>query len=105
VTIVRYGLAGVGPYLEPYSAIHVRDPAGEMGFYIPYIYVTNDVAEAAGREVFGAPKKLVTIELKREYELIQGTLERPTGKRLLTLTAQPASPMDPAIRQQLLTPT
>jgi hypothetical protein len=28
--------------------------------------------------------------LKRECDLIQGTLERPTGKRLLTLTAQAA---------------
>ena len=90
VSICRYGFSNVGPYLEHYSGIQVRDPTGETGYYIPYIYVTtNDGALASGREVFGAPKKLAHIEIIREDGLIQGTLERPSGKRLLTLTAQP----------------
>ena len=98
--IVRYGISNVGSYLEQYSGIQVRDPGGETGYYIPYIYLTpNDAALASGREVFGAPKKFAKIELVREDGLIQGTLERPTGKRLLTLTAQPNIRVSAAMRQ------
>ena len=80
----------------------IRDPSGEVGYYIPYIYVTtNDAALAAGREFLGAPKKLAKIELIREGGLIQGTLERPAGKRLITLTIQPDTRMSTAIRQML----
>jgi acetoacetate decarboxylase len=64
---------------------------GEVGFYIPYIYVTNDAALAIGREWIGAPKKLAKIQLKKEYDVVQGTLERPSGKRLVTLTVKPNS--------------
>jgi acetoacetate decarboxylase len=94
VTIAHYGFSNFGSYLEQYSAIQVRDPSGDTGYYIPYIYVTsNDAALAAGREGLGAPKKQGHIELIREGDLIQGTLERPTGKRLLTLTVQPNTRM------------
>ncbi|MDD1523401.1 MULTISPECIES: acetoacetate decarboxylase family protein [Bradyrhizobium] len=90
VGVASYPSSTVGSYLECYSGIQVRDSGGEIGFYIPYIYVTtNDAALASGREVLGAPKKLAHITLIREGGLFQGTLERPAGKRLLTLTAQP----------------
>lgn|SRR5574341_1517626 len=102
VMVLRYGFSTVGPYLEQFSTIQVRDPAGEFGFYVPYIYVTSDAALAAGRELLGAPKKLAKIELTREYDLIQGTLERPSGKRLLTLTVKPDGRMDPVMRETLL---
>ena len=105
VVIAHYGLSNFGPYLEQYSGIQVRDPSGETGYYIPYIYVTNDVAMAAGREHLGAPKKLAHIELVRDGDLIQGTLERPAGKRLLTLTAQPNTRISTAMRQMLPTRT
>ncbi|OAF02802.1 hypothetical protein AYJ54_25715 [Bradyrhizobium centrolobii] len=106
VGIANYGSSIVGPYLEQYSGIEVRDPGGETGFYIPYIYVTtNDAALASGREILGAPKKLAHIALTREGSLIQGTLERPTGKRLLTITAQPDSRLRAAARQMFSTHT
>jgi len=100
VAIAFYGLSNFGSYLEQYSGIQVRDPSGDTGYYIPYIYVTtNDAALASGREALGAPKKLGHIELTREGGLIQGTLERPAGKRLLTLTVQPNTRVSTAIRQ------
>ncbi|MEY9593159.1 acetoacetate decarboxylase [Bradyrhizobium yuanmingense] len=100
VGVASYRSSTVGPYLECYSGIQVRDPDGETGYYIPYIYVTvNDAALASGREVLGAPKKLAHIRLIREGGLIQGTLERPKGKRLLTLTAQPDERMSSDSRQ------
>ncbi|KRR28389.1 hypothetical protein ACH79_40120 [Bradyrhizobium sp. CCBAU 051011] len=100
VGVASYRSSTVGPYLECYSGVQVRDPGGETGYYIPYIYVTtNDAALASGREVLGAPKKLAHITLIREGGLIQGTLERPDGKRLLTLTAQPDQRMSSGSRQ------
>ncbi|MCA1458926.1 acetoacetate decarboxylase family protein [Bradyrhizobium sp. BRP22] len=106
VGIACYGSSTVGPYLEHYSGIQVRDPGGETGYYIPYIYVTtNDAALASGREVLGAPKKLAHITLTQEGGLIQGTLERSAGKRLLTLTAQPNQRMSSGTRRMYSTRT
>ncbi|MCP3397204.1 MULTISPECIES: acetoacetate decarboxylase family protein [unclassified Bradyrhizobium] len=104
VGIASYGSSIVGPYLEQYSGIEVRDSGGETGFYIPYIYVTaNDAALASGREALGAPKKFAHIALTRESGLIQGTLERPAGKRLLTITAQPDTRLKATARQMYST--
>lgn len=89
IWIAHYPFSTVGEYYEYLTVIQVEDTEGEMGYYIPYIYVTNDAALAAGRELAGAPKKLAKIELKKEYDIIQGILERPAGKRLVTFTMKP----------------
>lgn len=98
----RYGASTAGPYLEQISMIQVRTRHGETGIYIPYIYVTTDVALAGGREAFGFPKKLAAIELTRWSDIVQGTLERPPGKRLLTVTMKPFERMDRATRAMLV---
>src|SRR5512135_3279421 len=54
----RYGNCTAGPYLEEISILLVRTEGGKTGSYVPYIYVTTDVALAAGREAMGYPKKL-----------------------------------------------
>jgi len=78
---------GLEPFSDPpQGAIWI---SGELGYYIPYIYVTNDAAMAAGRELAGAPKKLADIDIKNELDFLQGTLERPAGKRLITFTFKP----------------
>lgn len=102
VWVGKYPFSTVGPYLEAFSAIQVRDNAGDLGLYVPYIYVTNDAAMAAGREVVGAPKKLATVEFKSELDVIQGTVERPLGKRLITLTVKPTGHLDSALETMLL---
>ncbi|MEM4564970.1 MAG: acetoacetate decarboxylase family protein [Archaeoglobaceae archaeon] len=89
VWISHYGFSTVGIYNEYISVIQVEDELGDMGYYIPYIYVTNDAALAAGREIAGAPKKLAKIELTQELDVVQGILERPAGKRLVTFTMKP----------------
>jgi acetoacetate decarboxylase len=81
-----YGDSTVGPYYEYISMIMVQDEEGDFGYYIPYIYVTNDAALAAGRELAGAPKKLAHMNIARDFDFLQGTLERPAGKRLTTIT-------------------
>ncbi len=89
IWISRYSFSTLGEYNEYLSVIQVKDVRGEMGYYIPYIYVTNDSAMAAGRELAGAPKKLAHIEFRKEVDVIQATLERPSGKRLVTFTFKP----------------
>ena len=98
----RYGTSVVGPYLEEISILQVRTEGGKTGFYVPYIYVTTDVALAAGREHLGFPKKLADISLTRWSDMVQGTLERPPGKRLITVTMKPFDRLDPATREALV---
>lgn len=106
VWIGDYPWSTVGAYREYLSVIQVTDPGGESGFYVPYIYVTNDAAMAAGRELVGAPKKLAGIELGWEYDVVQGTLERPSGKRLVTFTLKPSgSGVSEVLRALLPSPT
>ncbi len=92
--LASYGNSTLGPYNEFVSLVQVTDETGTLGMYIPYIYVTNDAALAAGREVLGAPKKLAQIELSNEYELVQGTLCRPSTKRLVSMVVRPSTRMD-----------
>ncbi len=91
IWISHYSFSTLGEYYEYLTVIQVEDENGEMGYYIPYIYVTNDAALAAGRELAGAPKKLAKIQLTKEYDVVQGILERPSGKRLVTFTMRPDS--------------
>ncbi|AIY89526.1 acetoacetate decarboxylase family protein [Geoglobus acetivorans] len=91
VWISHYSFSTLGEYFEFISTVQVEDEDGEMGYYIPYIYVTNDAAMAAGRELAGAPKKLARIELSKDCDTIQGTLERPEGRRLVTFTMKPSA--------------
>lgn len=90
VWISHYSFSTLGEYYEFLSVIQVEDDRGDMCYYIPYIYVTNDAALAAGREIAGAPKKLAKIGLVKEFDVVMGYLERPTGKRLVTFVMKPS---------------
>ncbi len=89
VMITSYPFSTLGEYREQFTLIQVEDVDGEMAYYIPYIYVTNDAALAAGREVAGAPKKLAEIEIHNHQDVYQGVLERPENTRLLRVGVKP----------------
>lgn len=68
-------------YLE--SALFLAaDFNGEMGLYCLSMPVTNDIALILGREIFGYPKKLGDIHLKRQGNEVEGRMERH-GVRLV----------------------
>ena len=90
VLIAEYGASTLGPYGEYVSILRVVDDDGTPGFYIPYIYVTNEAALAAGRELLGAPKKLARIAVKVRAEAVVGTLDRPDDCPLARLVVAPA---------------
>jgi acetoacetate decarboxylase len=62
-------------YLE--GALFLRaEFDGEKGLYCLGMPVTNDMALALGREVFGYPKKIARIELKHNGKDVEGWAER-----------------------------
>ena len=66
-------------YNEVLLAAFVRErgvnPIGRMGLYPICLYVDDDTAMAAGREVYGFPKKMARIELgARAMSLVRGGL-------------------------------
>ncbi|MCE4623647.1 MAG: acetoacetate decarboxylase family protein [Caldisphaeraceae archaeon] len=99
--IARYPRTTLGPYNEALIAIQVSTQKG-MAYYIPYIYVTNDSALAAGREVAGAPKKLANIEVKDSYSTIVGVSQR--GSMEIRAEVRPEYKVEESILQALLPP-
>ena len=89
VLVADYGASTLGPYREFVSLLAVSDQGGQAGFYVPYIYVTGDAALAAGREVLGAPKKLADVDVRAEPAAVLGTLARPSGQVLASLSVAP----------------
>lgn len=78
------------------SALFIRaEFDGEEGNYCLAMPVTNDIAMAGGREVFGFPKKMADIHFKKEGKAVNGWTER-RGVRFMevnaTLTGQPNDP-------------
>jgi acetoacetate decarboxylase len=62
-------------YLE--SALFLQaEYNGEEGAYCLAMPVTNDMAMIGGREVFGYPKKMADIHMKRDGEKVEGWTER-----------------------------
>lgn len=79
----------LGPYREAFIGIKCKFQEMAVRYYA-YMWVTSDAAMAAGREIYGAPKKLAEVSLSSDphnTELIQGAVERPAGVRLITASA------------------
>ena len=79
--IVRYPFSTLGPYEEAILGIPCTWQ-DEPRFYIPHIVVNSDIPQAAGREIWGFPKKMAHVTLDREMDLVHGTMERPKGHRI-----------------------
>src|ERR1035437_7397038 len=90
VLVADSGASTLGPYVEFVSLLRVVDDDGVDGLYVPYIYVTNDAAMAAGRAVLGDPKKLAAIDVQVRPEEVVGTLARPSDCRLASVIVSPA---------------
>ena len=102
VLIADYGASTLGPYGEYVSILRVVDDDGTPGFYIPYIYVTNEAALAAGRELLGAPQKLAAITVDVQPEAVVGTLSRPDDCTLARVVVAPAERLPAELFDALL---
>ena len=85
VTMAHYPSSSVGTYTEAIQQIQCAWE-GQRRSYVSKILLDNDAAIAAGREIYGFPKKHAFVELKRAGGEFTGTLERPQGHRLLSIT-------------------
>jgi acetoacetate decarboxylase len=75
-----------GAYNESAVQIPCVYPStGQLGVYSPYLFLDNDGGVAAGREIYGQPKKfgLPTVEIRQD--LVVGCVER-NGIMILTVT-------------------
>ena len=75
-TVCEYPhVTGLGAYHASALFIRARFEDIEGGFCC-HCYMDNDAAVAAGREIWGFPKKLAQVELQESGEILRGTVER-----------------------------
>lgn len=75
-----------GAYNESAVQLPVRHrPTGETGVYSPYLFLDHDGAIAAGREVYGQPKKFGRPSIDNRHDLVVGRVER-NGIDVVTVT-------------------
>lgn len=74
---------------------------GEEGNYCLAMPVTNDIAMAGGREVYGFPKKIADIDITRQGEMVSGWTER-RGVRFMEVRARLTGKFDDAQAQERL---
>jgi acetoacetate decarboxylase len=98
--LVRYPASTLGPYREAILGIPCLWASAPY-LYVPHIAVDSAPALVAGREVWGFPKEMARIDLARDQDLISGSVERPSGVRLVTATMRSETPLDPAEQPQL----
>ncbi len=94
VIIAHYGFSTFGPYHEAMMSIRSRFD-GRLCSYYPALFTDNEAPLIGGREFWGFAKKLASIEVKRESEVMMGTVERPSGNRLVTATMRNVTPVAP----------
>jgi len=87
IFIAEYPDSTVGPYNENLIMLYCTYNKAPY-LYVMNIYVTNDEALTAGREIWGYPKKMCDIKLSQvEDNKIRGTLVRK-GKTILDIDAE-----------------
>jgi len=92
--VVHYPSSTFGPYNEAILGIQCSwEGVGQI--YIAHIVVDTVPPLVGGREIWGFPKKIAQIELQAESELVRGSVERPSGLRLLTAAMRPETPLEP----------
>ncbi len=100
LVFANYPSCTLGPYNE--AVVYLKAtysgpgaPAdGEPLLYAAHLYVTTDVAMAAGREIAGFPKKLAAIEFQ-DGPTISSSLQRPSGQPLASASFTPqGDPID-----------
>lgn len=93
---LHYPNSTFGPYYEAIQGV-VCLWRGAAHLYVPHIVVDSVPPLIGGREVWGYPKKMARIGFSRAEELIQGSVERPDGFRLVSAAMRPEGPPKPAL--------
>jgi hypothetical protein len=83
LVFAKYRACDLGPYMEVIVSIPVVHH-GQVYGYIPAIYVDNDAALLAGRELGGYPKKMAQITMRNYGDLFlshmaRGSIQKKTA--------------------------
>jgi acetoacetate decarboxylase len=78
LVFASYPSSTLGPYQEAVVFLDAQYQGHDVK-YAAYLYVTTDVAMAAGREMGGFPKKMATIDFRGHDRAYEATLQRPAG--------------------------
>jgi len=105
--LCKYDWSAFGPYLETYLIVRVLDHRDDSYWYLPLIFTDNEAPMAAGREVWGYPKKLAQLRWSWTPRGTGGpvddrlhfSVERPAGLTLLSATFAPERPAEPRERK------
>ena len=92
-----------GPYHESWICVRVKVD-GVRYWYMPVIFTDNEAPLAAGREIWGYPKKLATMNWDWGGaadggllgEQLVFTVDRPASQRIMTYTFAPDRVADPS---------
>ncbi len=97
LVFATYPESTLGPYSEVVLFLNAHYKKKDVK-YGAYLYVTTDVAMAAGREMGGFPKKIAAVEISGDRDF-RATLERPAGHLLasgsMTVAEKPDGPFSP----------
>jgi acetoacetate decarboxylase len=86
----EFHAVGLGSYHEAIVSIPVEFK-GKPGQYLAYLYLDSDAPIAAGREIFGFPKKFGRFSLYDRENVLSRVVERG-GVELIRLSAQLTRP-------------
>lgn len=109
IRVCNYRWSAFGPFHESYVLVRVRDRTGALYWYLPLIFTDNEAPLAAGREIWGYPKKLAVMNWnwggatagRPTGEMLHFSTERPSGSRLFSVTFRPDRQANPAERHGL----
>ena len=90
---IRYPWSTLGPYEETILGLPCLWK-GEPRFYIVHIVVNSDIPQTAGREIWGYPKKMATITIETEGDILWGKMERPAGNLICSAGIRPETPVE-----------
>ncbi|MHA1145237.1 MAG: acetoacetate decarboxylase family protein [Candidatus Helarchaeota archaeon] len=80
IFISEYSESSIGPYNENLILLYCKFE-DKAGLFVMNIYVDDDVALTAGREIWGYPKKMAHIELSQvQGNIVKGSLTRKEKK-------------------------
>lgn len=106
VRVCNYHWSAFGPFHETYVIVRVRDDNDDPYYFLPLIFTDNEAPLAAGRELWGYPKKLALMSWDwggagtggALGEQLAFTVSRPASTPLFTATFTPERQADPSER-------
>jgi hypothetical protein len=90
--VASYGESFVGPYREAATLVEATVESSRSavsGWFVASMYVDTDAAMAAGREIYGFPKKLAEIEIDESGGIKRGRVRRG-GVTIMDVRVEPS---------------